>query len=166
MDRIALAFSPLRDAPPRDILDWSRRAETLGFAGIFVPESFNDSLAYAQAVAGVTSRAKVGTAITNVYLRHPTLLAQQAAAVQELSGGRLLLGLGVGDMPEVSTWPQEVSAFREANRRRCPRGTEVGAGRDDQPRGASASSARSTAAARASPTGFGNTIDIVAPAIS
>ena len=99
MDRIALAFSPLRDAPPRDILDWSRRAEALGFAGIFVPESFNDSLAYAQAVAGVTARAKVGTAITNVYLRHPTLLAQQAAAVQELSGGRLLLGLGVGHRP-------------------------------------------------------------------
>ena len=60
MDRIALAFSPLRDAPPHDILDWSRRAEALGFAGIFVPESFNDSLAYAQAVAAATSRAQVG----------------------------------------------------------------------------------------------------------
>jgi len=33
----------------------------------------------------------VGTGITNVYLRHPTLLAQQAAAVQEFSSGRLLL---------------------------------------------------------------------------
>ena len=99
MDRIAIAFSPLRDAPPHDILDWSRRAEALGFHGIFVPESFNDSLAYAQAVAAATSRARVGTAITNVYLRHPTLLAQQAAAVQEFSGGRLLLGLGVGHRP-------------------------------------------------------------------
>ncbi len=99
MDRVAVAFSPLRDAQPREILDWSRRAEALGFAGVFVPESFNDSLAYAQAVAGVTAQAKVGTAITNVYLRHPTLLAQQAAAVQEFSGGRLLLGLGVGHRP-------------------------------------------------------------------
>lgn len=99
MDRIAVAFSPLRDAQPREILDWSRRAESLGFAGVFVPESFNDSLAYAQAVASVTSRAMVGTAITNVYLRHPTLLAQQAAAVQELSGARLVLGLGVGHRP-------------------------------------------------------------------
>jgi alkanesulfonate monooxygenase SsuD/methylene tetrahydromethanopterin reductase-like flavin-dependent oxidoreductase (luciferase family) len=96
MDRIAVAFSPLRDAPPRDILAWSRRAETLGFAGIFIPESFNDSLAYAQAVAAATERVAVGTGITNVYLRHPTLLAQQAAAVQEFSGGRLVLGLGVG----------------------------------------------------------------------
>ena len=96
MDRTAVAFSPLRDAGPADILSWSRRAESLGFSGVFIPESFNDSLAYAQAVAAATERLSVGTGITNVYLRHPTLLAQQAAAVQEFSGGRLLLGLGVG----------------------------------------------------------------------
>jgi alkanesulfonate monooxygenase SsuD/methylene tetrahydromethanopterin reductase-like flavin-dependent oxidoreductase (luciferase family) len=94
--QIALAFSPLRDAAPGDILDWARRAEGKGFAGVFIPESFNDSLAYAQAVAAATTRLRVGTAITNVYLRHPSLLAQQAAAVQAFSGGRLLLGLGVG----------------------------------------------------------------------
>src|SRR4029450_7562206 len=96
MHRLALAFSPLRDAPPQDILAWSRRADELGFAGVFIPESFNDSLAYAQAVASATARILVGTAITNIYLRHPALLAQQAAAVQEFSGGRLLLRLGVG----------------------------------------------------------------------
>src|SRR5215475_11799334 len=96
MDRIAVAFSPLRDASPQDILSWSRRAEELGFAGVFIPESFNDSLAYAQAVAAATTRIHVGTGITNVYLRHPSLLAQQAAAVQAFSGGRLRLGLGVG----------------------------------------------------------------------
>ena len=96
MVRIALAFSPLRDAPPADILGWARRAEALDYAGVFVPESYNDSLAYAQAIAHATSRLRVGTGITNVYLRHPTLLAQQAAAVQEFSGGRLVLGLGVG----------------------------------------------------------------------
>ena len=96
MGPIALAFSPLRDAQPADILGWSRRAEELGYAGVFVPESYNDSLAYAQAVAHATRQIRVGTGITNVYLRHPTLLAQQAAAVQEFSGGRLSLGLGVG----------------------------------------------------------------------
>jgi 5,10-methylenetetrahydromethanopterin reductase len=96
MPSIALAFSPLRDASPADVVAWSRRAEDLGYAGVFVPESFNDSLAYAQAIGQATRRIRVGTGITNVYLRQPTLLAQQAAAVQEFSGGRLSLGLGVG----------------------------------------------------------------------
>lgn len=99
MERIALSFSPLRDARPADILAWSRAAEDAGFEGVFVPESFNDSLAYAQAIAAATTRVTVGTAITNVYLRHPTLLAQQAAAVQEFSGDRFVLGLGVGHGP-------------------------------------------------------------------
>jgi alkanesulfonate monooxygenase SsuD/methylene tetrahydromethanopterin reductase-like flavin-dependent oxidoreductase (luciferase family) len=96
MGRIALAFSPLRDASPRDIVAWGRRAEALGFDAVFIPESYCDALAYAEAVALATSRLRVGTAIVNVYLRQPTLLAAEAAAVQEFSGGRLLLGLGVG----------------------------------------------------------------------
>src|SRR5262245_24298985 len=99
MDRIALAVSPLRDASPKDIRAWSRRAEVFGFEDVFIPQSFNASLAYAEAVAFATARIKVGTGITNISLRHPTLLAQQAAAVQEFSDGRLLLGLGVGHRP-------------------------------------------------------------------
>ncbi len=96
MERIAVAFSPLRDAPPNDIIAWARRAEQLGYEAVFIPESYNDSLAYAEAVALSTTKLRVGTAITNIYLRQPTLLAQQAAAVQEFSGGRLSLGIGVG----------------------------------------------------------------------
>jgi 5,10-methylenetetrahydromethanopterin reductase len=38
----------------------------------------------------------LGTAITNIYLRHPALLANEAAAVQEFTGGRFILGLGTG----------------------------------------------------------------------
>src|SRR5262249_30730140 len=94
--RVAFSFSPLRDASPEELVGWSRGAEGLGYEGVFIPESFNDSLTYALAVAMGTTRLIVGTAITSIYLRHPTLLAQQAAAVQEFSGGRLVLGLGVG----------------------------------------------------------------------
>src|SRR5438093_8619177 len=96
MERIALAFSPLRDASPRDIVSWSRDAEERGYEAVFIPESYCDSLAYAEAVALATSQLRVGTAITNIYLRQPTLLAAEAAAVQEFAGGRLLLGVGVG----------------------------------------------------------------------
>src|SRR5436190_1177248 len=83
-------------AAPRDVVAWSRLAEERGYEAVFIPESYCDSLAYAEAVALATRRLRVGTGITNVYLRQPTLLAAQAAAVQEFSGGRLLLGLGVG----------------------------------------------------------------------
>src|SRR5213595_1722990 len=79
MDRIALAFSPLRDASPRDVVAWSRSAEERGYEAVFIPESYCDSLAYAEAVALATRRLRVGTGITNVYLRQPTLLAAQAA---------------------------------------------------------------------------------------
>ena len=94
--QLSLSFSPMRDAGPDDIVAWSQAAEAAGFAGVFIPESFNDSLSYALAVALQTKRLLVGTAIANIYLRHRSLLAQQAAAVQAFSNGRLVLGLGVG----------------------------------------------------------------------
>jgi alkanesulfonate monooxygenase SsuD/methylene tetrahydromethanopterin reductase-like flavin-dependent oxidoreductase (luciferase family) len=43
-----------------------------------------------------TSRINLGTAITNIYLRHPALLASEAAAVHTFTGGRFILGLGAG----------------------------------------------------------------------
>src|SRR5438309_709952 len=85
MDRIALGLMPLRDASPRDVVGWSQQAEALGFEAVFISESYGDSLAYAEAVALATDRLRVGTAITNVYLRQPTLLAEQAAAAPEFS---------------------------------------------------------------------------------
>src|SRR5437867_7682275 len=77
MERIALALSPLRDASPRDIVSWSRDAEARGYEPVFIPESYCDSLAYAEAVALATSRLRVGTGVTNVYLRQPTLLRRR-----------------------------------------------------------------------------------------
>lgn len=59
-------------------------------------EAGNDSLAYSLAIGLQTKRLLLGTAITNVYLRHPVLLANEAAAVQEFTGGRFILGLGAG----------------------------------------------------------------------
>jgi alkanesulfonate monooxygenase SsuD/methylene tetrahydromethanopterin reductase-like flavin-dependent oxidoreductase (luciferase family) len=48
------------------------------------------------ATAGATSRIGLGTFVTNVMNRHPALLARMAGTVQELSGGRLTLGIGIG----------------------------------------------------------------------
>jgi alkanesulfonate monooxygenase SsuD/methylene tetrahydromethanopterin reductase-like flavin-dependent oxidoreductase (luciferase family) len=48
------------------------------------------------AAAAATSRIGLGTFVTNVMNRHPALLARMASNVQELSGGRLTLGIGIG----------------------------------------------------------------------
>lgn len=47
-------------------------------------------------IAAVTERVRIGTMVSPLSLRHPVLLARHAAAVQEVSGGRLVLGIGLG----------------------------------------------------------------------
>ncbi len=96
MAKIALACTILPDSPPARLIEWSRAAEDAGFSGVFMTEANNDSLACSLALGLHTKRIKLGTAITNIYLRHPLLLANEAAAVQEFTGGRFILGLGTG----------------------------------------------------------------------
>src|ERR1700694_1936019 len=47
-------------------------------------------------VSAVTERLKVGVAVMNNDLRHPAVAAQELAAIDQLSGGRLIVGLGAG----------------------------------------------------------------------
>src|SRR6202158_1117646 len=96
MANIALACTILPDSPPARLIEWSRAAEDAGFSGVFMTEANNDSLACSLALGLNTKRIKLGTAITNIYLRHPNLLANEAAAAQEFTGGRFILGLGAG----------------------------------------------------------------------
>lgn len=48
------------------------------------------------AVAVATNKIPIGLGITSPYMRHPTILASEAAAIDELSGGRFIMGIGVG----------------------------------------------------------------------
>jgi alkanesulfonate monooxygenase SsuD/methylene tetrahydromethanopterin reductase-like flavin-dependent oxidoreductase (luciferase family) len=96
MANIAIAASTLLDSPPATLIDWAKRSEDAGLYGIFMTEANNDSLACSLALGTQTKRLMLGTAITNIYLRHPLLLANEAAAVQEFTAGRFILGLGTG----------------------------------------------------------------------
>ena len=65
------------------------------------------------ALAEVTRRLALGPLVLNVGMRHPGLLANMAATLQQVSGGRLLLGLGAGAAARRRTWPSRGrSAFR------------------------------------------------------
>ena len=96
MAKIAIAFSIMPDSPMTTIVEWTKAAEDAGFDGVFMTEANNDSLACSLALGFNTRRITLGTAITNIYLRHPNLLANEVAAVHEFTGGRFILGLGTG----------------------------------------------------------------------
>lgn len=96
MARIALAFAIMPDSPIRTIVEWTKAAEDAGFDGVFMTEANNDSLACSLALGFNTRRITLGTAITNIYLRHPNLLANEVAALHEFTDGRFILGLGTG----------------------------------------------------------------------
>jgi alkanesulfonate monooxygenase SsuD/methylene tetrahydromethanopterin reductase-like flavin-dependent oxidoreductase (luciferase family) len=77
----------------------------------------NDALTTVAGMAGRTSRLTIGTGIANVYLRHPVMLALSAAVIDELSGGRLVLGLGPSSEAMITRaglpWRDQRLALRE-----------------------------------------------------
>ena len=73
-------------------------AERRGFGCVWKGESNSrDPLVLLSAMAALTSELKLGTAIYHVFGRSPVTMGIQAATFNEMSGGRLLLGLGVGN---------------------------------------------------------------------
>ena len=85
---------------------WVQAVEDLGFAGLYRSDHYTndnppdlDSLELWVSLtwlAGHTRRIQFGPLVTPVSFRHPTMTARMAAAVDDLSGGRLTLGLGAG----------------------------------------------------------------------
>ena len=118
MDMTAPRRRPLRVGIQLPEIEWPirwpdlaamiRRIETLGFDSIWTGDHFlyhlNDGTADAPwdawsvlaAAAAITSRVTLGPLVTPVGFYNPAVLAKKAATVDEISGGRLVLGLGAG----------------------------------------------------------------------
>jgi probable F420-dependent oxidoreductase len=81
-----------------EVVQRARWAEKAGFSTFSVSDHLNAASPFVtlQAVAGATSHIRLGTLVVNNDWRHPAVLAQDAATVDRLSGGRLELGVGAG----------------------------------------------------------------------
>jgi alkanesulfonate monooxygenase SsuD/methylene tetrahydromethanopterin reductase-like flavin-dependent oxidoreductase (luciferase family) len=99
MARKGIVVYTVSGASYKEVTQLSRRAEEQGWDAVFMSEAMNDALAGIESMALATSRIQVGTWIANIYLRHPALAGASAVAIDELSDGRLILGLGVSHRP-------------------------------------------------------------------
>ncbi|GAB4105557.1 LLM class flavin-dependent oxidoreductase [Micromonospora taraxaci] len=101
-------FAPGTD--PQVLRQWAQTVEGLGFGLLMVsdhiavtpdvaeqyPAPFYEPFTTLSWLAGVTHRVRLGTTVLIVPYRHPLLTARMAANLNRLSGGRLVLGVGVG----------------------------------------------------------------------
>ncbi|MFF4396430.1 TIGR03619 family F420-dependent LLM class oxidoreductase [Streptomyces sp. NPDC001480] len=98
---------------PEGMLTWTREAERLGFDTVLVsdhlaltdeahrrsPAPFHESLATLSWLAGQTDTVRLGAGVLIASHRHPIALARATATIDRLSGGRLVVGVGVGWAP-------------------------------------------------------------------
>ena len=91
--------------PPVDAVDQITAAEELGFDSIWTSEAYGSDCFTPLAWWGSqTTRVKLGTAITQISARTPASTAMTAITLDHLSGGRLILGLGVSGPQVVEGW--------------------------------------------------------------
>lgn len=87
---------------PFDGMSWedsARELERLGYSTLFVPDHFDEGYGPITAMASAAAATEdlcVATAVMCVDYRHPAVLARELASIDQLSGGRLEVGLGAG----------------------------------------------------------------------
>jgi alkanesulfonate monooxygenase SsuD/methylene tetrahydromethanopterin reductase-like flavin-dependent oxidoreductase (luciferase family) len=102
--QIDIEFNSGAQLPMDAIPDLARLAEAHGFGCVWGGEANNkDPTVMLSAVAAVTDRIKIGSAVYHILGRTPATLALQAAGLDELSRGRFLLGVGVSN-PTIAKW--------------------------------------------------------------
>jgi 5,10-methylenetetrahydromethanopterin reductase len=96
MNGLGIALMP--EHPPAKFAALAACAERLGFSHLWIPdERFWRDLAVCMTEAIMsTTTMTIGSAVTDPYVRHPALTAQMMATLDELSGGRVVCGIGAG----------------------------------------------------------------------
>jgi len=92
-------------AGPQDSVALVQEAERLGFDSVWTAEAYgSDAITPLAWLGALTSRIKLGTGVMQIPARTPAMTAMTAATLDLLSGGRVLLGLGVSGPQVVEGW--------------------------------------------------------------
>lgn len=108
----------LPNRPAAECLALAEAAEALGYAGVWVADSHSvmrGAFEILAALAGRTRRLALATGVTHTVTRHPAVIANSIATLDELSGGRAILGIGVGEsaVHNLGLRPERLAAFAE-----------------------------------------------------
>jgi F420-dependent oxidoreductase-like protein len=103
--RLGLALWYWGRGPSADHVPLVQEAERLGYDSVWTAESWgSDAFTPLTWIAARTSRIKLGTAVAQMAARSPTTTAMHALTLDHLSGGRMLLGLGLSGPQVVEGW--------------------------------------------------------------
>ena len=87
------------------LIEMAKRSEALGYEALWVGETWgHDGIAVLTRLALATSRVKLGSSVISIFSRTPGMLAQGIATLDEISGGRAILGLGPSSRNLVEGW--------------------------------------------------------------
>ncbi len=103
--RVGLSI-PYTDQVPREVTrSFIQAADRLGYDTVWIAEAYGwDAFTVLADIASHTERIKLATGIVNVFSRSPALIAQSAASMDSLSGGRFVLGLGTSGHQVIEGW--------------------------------------------------------------
>ena len=87
-----------------DMMLVAKEAEAAGFDSLYVTEAWRSAFVPLTALALATERVRIGSYVLNAYGRSPFITGMSAVDVDELSGGRLLLGVGSGNRHINADW--------------------------------------------------------------
>ncbi len=98
----------------------AKLAEDVGFDTIWITDHYNNRDVYSTlaVLALATNKVKLGTGVTNPYTRNVAITASCIASINEVSGGRAILGIGPGDKATFDAmgieWEKPLTAVRES----------------------------------------------------
>lgn len=101
----------------KDIVELAREGEAAGFGSMYTVEAGRSAFVPAAAVINATSECRVGTYIVNAYAREPWLTGLAARDLDELSGGRFVLGVGTGN-PHFNEWYMGIDSSKPIRKMR------------------------------------------------